>query len=255
MSRSDSGQSLLDHLIELRSRLLRAVAVVLLLFFALAAFAGDLFTLLAGPLMAHLPAGSTMIATEVASPFLTPFKLALFVAVALAMPYLLYQLWAFVAPGLYHQEKRFALPLTVASVLLFYVGIAFAYFIVFPMVFGFLVVAAPEGVTVMTDISHYLSFVLALFLAFGIAFQVPVATILAVRVGFTTPTRLAGMRAYVLVGAFIVGMLLTPPDVISQTLLAVPMYLLFEAGIVLSRWLVPGWQEVEAQRRGEIPGD
>lgn len=239
MTTADRGQSLLDHLIELRSRLLRVVTVVLVLFFALAAFAGELFTALAAPLMARLPSDATMIATEVASPFLTPFKLALFVALALAMPYVLYQAWAFIAPGLYHQERRFALPLTVASVFLFYAGIAFAYFVVFPLMFGFLTAAAPTGVTIMTDISHYLSFVLALFFAFGLAFQVPVATILAVRVGFTTPVRLAEKRPYVLVGAFVVGMFLTPPDVISQTLLALPMYLLYETGLVMARFLLP----------------
>lgn len=249
------GQTLVEHLVELRSRLLRVAVVVLALFAVLASFANELFTALAGPLMSRLPTGSSMIATEVASPFLTPFKLALFAGLALAMPYVLYQAWAFIAPGLYHQEKRFALPLTVASIFLFYAGIAFAYFIVFPLVFAFLAASPPEGVTMMTDISHYLSFVLALFFAFGLAFQVPVATILLVRTGFTTPVQLARKRPYVLVGAFVIGMFLTPPDVISQTLLAVPMYLLFEVGILLSRWLVPGWKEVEAQRRGEIPGD
>jgi sec-independent protein translocase protein TatC len=226
---------------------------VLGLFVLIAPFANELFTLTAAPLMAHLPAGTSMIATEVASPFLTPFKLTLFIALALAMPYVLYQVWSFVAPGLYHRERRFAFPLLVSSIFLFYAGIAFAYFVVFPLVFAFLTAASPTGVTVMTDIGHYLSFVLALFLAFGIAFQVPVATILLVRTGFTTPVQLGKKRPYVIVGAFVIGMFLTPPDIISQTLLAVPMYVLFEAGIVLSRWLVPGWKEVEAQRRGEIP--
>ena len=252
---ADRGQTLIAHLLELRSRLIRVVVVVLVLFAALAPFAGELFTAFAGPLMARLPEGSTMIAVEVASPFLTPFKLALFIGVALAMPYILYQAWAFIAPGLYHQERRFALPLTIASVVLFYLGIAFAFFLVFPIVFAFFAASSPEGVTMMTDIGHYLGFVLALFLAFGLAFQVPVVTILLVRTGFTTPVQLAKHRSYVLVGAFVVGMFLTPPDVFSQTLLAVPMYLLYEAGIVLSKWLVPGWKEVEAQRRGEIPGD
>ncbi|MCA1799456.1 MAG: twin-arginine translocase subunit TatC [Xanthomonadaceae bacterium] len=249
------GQTLVEHLIELRSRLLRVVFVTLALFALLAPFANTLYALTAAPLMAALPAGASMIATEVASPFLAPFKLALFVALAIAMPYVLYQAWAFVAPGLYDRERRFAFPLLASSIVLFYAGIAFAYLVVFPLVFGFLTASAPEGVLVMTDIGHYLSFVLALFFAFGIAFQVPVATILLVRTGFTTPVQLAKKRPYVLVGAFVIGMFLTPPDVISQTLLAVPMYLLFEAGIVLSRWMVPGWKEVEAQRRGEIPGD
>ena len=255
MPDAGAGQSLVEHLLELRSRLIRVVVVVLVLFAALAPFAGELFTAFAGPLMERLPAGTSMIATEVASPFLTPFKLALFIGVALAMPYILYQAWAFIAPGLYHQERRFALPLTIASVVLFYLGIAFAFFLVFPIVFAFFAASSPEGVTMMTDIGHYLGFVLALFLAFGLAFQVPVVTILLVRTGFTTPVQLAKHRSYVLVGAFVVGMFLTPPDVFSQTLLAVPLYLLYEAGIVLSKWLVPGWQEVEAQRRGEIPGD
>lgn len=256
MSAADNrAQTLIEHLVELRSRLLRIIAVTLALFVLLAPFANTLYALVAAPLVAALPAGASMIATEVASPFLAPFKLALFVAFALAMPFVLHQVWAFVAPGLYHQERRFAFPLIVSSIVLFYAGAAFAYFVVFPLVFGFLTASAPAGVLVMTDIGHYLSFVLTLFFAFGLAFQVPVATILLVRTGFTTPVQLAKQRPYVLVGAFVVGMFLTPPDVISQTLLAVPMYLLFEVGIVLSRWMVPGWKEVEAQRRGEIPGD
>lgn len=252
---SDRPQSLLEHLVELRTRLLRVVVVVLLVLLALIPFASELFTFVAGPLLAHLPEGTSMIATEVASPFLTPFKLALVLAVFISMPLVLHQAWAFVAPGLYAQEQRFALPLLVSSIVLFYGGIAFVYWVVFPLAFAFFTAAAPVGVAVMTDISRYLDFVLTLCFAFGLAFQVPVATILLVRTGFTTPERLAAKRPYVLVGAFVIGMLLTPPDVISQTLLAVPMYLLYEAGILLSRWLVPGWRENEAQRRGEIPGD
>lgn len=246
------AQTLLDHLVELRGRLLRVVLVVLLVFAALVPFAAELFSFVAGPLLARLPAGSSMIATEVASPFLTPFKLALVTALFISMPLVLYQAWAFVAPGLYVQEKRFAVPLVVSSVFLFFAGVAFAFWVVFPLVFAFFTAAAPAGVTVMTDIGRYLDFVLTLFFAFGLAFQVPVATLLLVRAGYTTPVRLAEKRPYVLVGAFVAGMLLTPPDVISQTLLAVPMYLLFEAGIALARWLVPGWREVEAQRRGEL---
>lgn len=252
---SSPAQSLISHLTELRSRLLRVVLTVLLFFALLAPFADRLFSFVAGPLLAALPVGATMIATEVASPFLAPFKLALVTAVFISVPVALHQAWAFIAPGLYQQERRFALPLLASSIFLFYAGVAFAFYIVFPLVFAFFTASAPEGVAVMTDIAKYLDFVLLLFFAFGAAFQVPVVTLLLVRTGMTTPLRLAQARPYVLVGAFTIGMLLTPPDVISQTLLAVPMYLLYEAGILLSRWLVPGWREVEAQRRGEIPGD
>ncbi len=252
---AEKGQPLIEHLLELRTRLLRVVVVVLVLFAALAPFANALFTAVAGPLMEHLPAGSTMIATEVAAPFLTPFKLSLVVAIFLAMPFVLHQAWAFISPGLYQQERRFAVPLLGSSIFLFYAGIAFAFFVVFPLVFAFLSASPPAGVKMMTDISRYLDFVLTLFFAFGLAFQVPVVTLLLVKTGFTTPGRLAAARPYVLVGAFVIGMFLTPPDVISQTLLAVPMYLLYEAGILMSRWLVPGAAEVDAQHRGEIPGD
>jgi sec-independent protein translocase protein TatC len=199
--------------------------------------------------MARLPEGTSMIATQVASPFLTPFKLSLAVAVFLAMPFLLYQAWAFVAPGLYKHERRLVMPLMASSILLFYSGVAFAYFVVFPLMFGFFTKVAPSGVTVMTDIAAYLDFVLALFFAFGFAFEVPVATVLAVWAGFTTPAKLGAKRPYVLLGAFVLGMLLTPPDVISLTLLAVPVYILFEAGIVMARVMVPGHKEVEAQQK------
>jgi sec-independent protein translocase protein TatC len=241
--------SLLSHLIELRSRLLRMVVAVLLVFICLVPFADRIFTLAADPLMARLPEGTSMIATQVASPFLTPFKLALAVAVFLAMPYLLYQAWAFVAPGLYKHERRLVMPLMASSIVLFYSGVAFAYYIVFPLMFGFFTAVAPSGVTVMTDIAAYLDFVLALFFAFGLAFEVPVATVLAVWAGFTTPEKLTRKRPYVLLSAFVLGMLLTPPDIISQTLLALPVYILFEAGIVLSRIMVPGHKEVEAQHK------
>lgn len=250
-----TAQSLIAHLTELRSRLLRVALTVLVVFAGLAPFADHLFAFVAQPLLATLPVGTTMIATEVASPFLAPFKLALVTAVFISVPVALHQAWAFIAPGLYQQEKRFALPLLASSIFLFYAGVAFAFYIVFPLVFAFFTASAPAGVAVMTDIAKYLDFVLLLFFAFGAAFQVPVVTLLLVRTGITTPVRLAQARPYVLVGAFTIGMLLTPPDVISQTLLAVPMYLLYELGILLSRWLVPGWREVEAQRRGEIPGD
>jgi len=239
---------LMDHLIELRSRLLRIVTVIGLGLLLLLPFARELFTLLAEPLARHLPEESSLIATEVASPLLTPFKMALVGAVFLTIPHTLYQVWAFIAPGLYQQEKRLVTPLLISSSLLFYLGAAFAWFVVFPLIFGFFVAIAPEGVAVMTDIRHYLNFVLALFLAFGLAFQVPVAIVLMVRAGLVTPAALKKKRPYVLVGTFVVGMLLTPPDIISQTLLAVPVYLLFELGLIMAYWLVPGIKEVEAQR-------
>lgn len=245
----DNEQPLVAHLLELRTRLLRSAAGVLAAFLPLAYFSGELFTFLSGPLLAHLPEGGSLIATEVAAPFLAPFKLAMVLAVVVSLPWTLYQLWSFVAPGLYAQERRLGLPLVVSSTLLFYLGMAFAYFLVFPVIFGFFVGVAPSGVAVMTDISRYLDFVLGMFMAFGIAFEVPVAIVLMVWAGFVTPAQLAGWRPYVLVGAFVVAMLLTPPDVISQSLLALPVYLLYEGGIRAARWLVPGAREVEAQRR------
>lgn len=247
--RTEGEGTLLSHLVELRTRLLRMVVAILVLFICMAPFADTIFTIVAEPLMARLPEGTSMIATQVASPFLTPFKLALAAAVFLAMPYLLYQAWAFVAPGLYKHERRLVMPLMVSSIALFYSGVAFAYFVVFPLMFGFFTAVAPSGVTVMTDIAAYLDFVLALFFAFGLAFEVPVATVLAVWAGFTTPAKLAKKRPYVLLSAFVLGMLLTPPDIISQTLLAVPVYILFEAGIILARIMVPGHREVEAQQQ------
>ncbi len=235
---SEAGLPFMSHLVELRDRLLRMVLAVVVLLFALFPFANDIYTFVAGPLMAVLPENTSMIATQVASPFLTPFKLSLVTAVFVAMPYLLYQFWAFLAPGLYKNEKRIALPILISSILLFYLGAAFAYFVVFPLVFAFLTSVAPEGVAVMTDISHYLDFVLTLFFAFGLAFEVPIATILLVLTGVTTPQQLSSKRPYVIVSAFVVGMLLTPPDVISQTLLAVPVWLLFEIGVLFARMLI-----------------
>jgi sec-independent protein translocase protein TatC len=232
--------TLLSHLIELRSRLLKAGAAVLFVFVCLVPFAQQIFTAVAQPLMRQLPEESTMIATQVAAPFLTPFKTTLCVALFIAMPVVMYQIWAFVAPGLYRKEKRFAIPLVCSSVVLFYCGVAFAYWIVFPLMFGFFTAVAPEGVSVMTDISSYLDFVLVLFFAFGIAFEVPIATVMLVASGLTTPESLSRKRPYVFLGAFVVGMLLTPPDVISQTLLAVPIYLLYEAGIVMARLSLTG---------------
>ncbi|EIC29122.1 twin-arginine translocase subunit TatC [Methylomicrobium album] len=237
----NDGQEMpfLGHLIELRNRLLRGVIFVLVVFLALSYYANDIYALLAGPLMKYMPANSSMIAIEVASPFFTPFKLALVVAIFISIPYLLYQFWAFVAPGLYQHERRFILPLLIASTLLFFLGVAFAYFAVFPLMFQFLTAVAPAGVTVMTDISHYLDFVLTLFFAFGICFEVPIFTVVLVWAGLVTPRNLAEQRPYVIVGAFVIGMVLTPPDVISQTLLAVPMWLLFEAGLLCSRLFAP----------------
>jgi sec-independent protein translocase protein TatC len=235
----DKELSFLEHLVELRSRLLKACVAVLLVLLVLLPFSRKLYALLAAPLTAVLPEGSSMIAIDVASPFLTPFKMALLLALIISIPVVLYQLWAFVAPALYRQEKRLARPLLYSAVALFYLGCAFAYFVVFPLVFGFFTRVAPDGVTVMTDISKYLDFVITLFLAFGITFEVPIATIILVATGMVTVEKLSKMRAYVLVGAFAMGMLLTPPDVISQTLLALPMWLLFEIGLVMSRILLP----------------
>ncbi len=227
--------SILSHLTELRSRLLRVFIGVGAVFIALFPFANPLYEYLSAPLTKHLPQGSSMVAIEVASPFLTPFKLTLLLALVVSLPYVLYQLWAFVAPGLYRRERRLTLPLMVSSTLLFYAGMAFAYFVVFPLMFAFFNAVAPTGVTVMTDISRYLDFVVKIFIAFGLAFEVPVLTVLLVKTGATTPARLAAKRPYIVVGAFVVGMMLTPPDVVSQVLLAIPVWLLFEAGLALTR--------------------
>ncbi len=234
----DVDQPFISHLVELRDRLLRIVLVVAIVFLVLMPFSNTLFTALSGPLTAHLPAGSSMIAIEVASPFLIPFKLTLVLAVFISMPYLLYQVWAFVAPGLYRHERRLVMPLLVSSTLLFYAGAVFAYYVVFPLVFAFFTSTAPDGVSVMTDISRYLDFVLTLFFAFGAAFEVPVITVLLVWTGMVTQNDLRAKRPYIIVAAFVIGMLLTPPDVISQTLLAVPIWMLFELGVVFSGWFV-----------------
>jgi len=244
-------QPLIAHLLELRSRLLRGFVGVLLLAAPLMFYSQELYSLVAAPLLQFLPPGSTMIATEVASPFFAPIKLALVAALMAAMPWVLYQVWAFVAPGLYRTEQRFVMPLLVSSTVLFYAGIAFAFFAVLPLVFKFLVGVAPEGVAVMTDINQYLNFVLATFVVFGIAFETPVAIVLLVKAGLVTPARLAGIREYVFLGAFIVGAVLTPPDVLSQTMLALSIYALYEVGIVAARWLVPGSRQVEAQQKLE----
>lgn len=236
---NESEQSFLSHLMELRDRLMRMLAAILLVFLALTPFANKLYTLLADPLMRHMPENSSMIAIEVASPFLIPFKLALVLAIFICVPYLLYQIWGFIAPGLYRHERRMAVPVLVSSTLLFYLGGLFAYYVVFPLVFAFLTTSAPEGVAVMTDIGKYLDFVLTLFFAFGAAFEVPVVTFVMVWLGVVTPEALVRKRPYVIVGAFVLGMVLTPPDVISQTLLAIPMWLLFELGVFMARTFVP----------------
>ena len=231
-------QGFLSHLRELRDRLLRCVLSVVILFAGLFAFSEEIYTGLAEPLLRHLPAGSNMIAIDVASPFLTPFKLVLMSSIFLAVPYLLAQIWGFVAPGLYKSEKRLAVPLLISSTLLFYCGVSFAYFVVFPLVFGFFTSIAPAGVEVSTDISRYLDFVITIFFAFGIAFEVPIAVFILVAMGLTTLEDLAKKRPYFIVVAFVAGMFLTPPDIISQTLLALPMWLLFECGIWFARLML-----------------
>ena len=238
-------QPLISHLLELRNRLLHAIGGVLLVFASLAYWANDIYNFLSLPLLEVMPENASMIATDVASPFFAPFKLTMFVALFIAMPYVLYQVWAFIAPGLYKHEKKLVFPLLFSSSILFYAGIAFAYFIVFPVVFGFFTSVAPEGVQVATDINSYLSFVLKLFFAFGLAFEIPVAVILMVWTGMTTPNDLKKNRPYIVVGAFVVGMLLTPPDIISQTMLALPMLLLFEGGVFFSRLYQPKDDEEE----------
>lgn len=231
--------SLVSHLIELRDRLLRGLLAVLVVFVCFAPFANDLYEILAQPLMSALPAGNSMISTEPHGPFFVPFKFALACAAAVAVPYLLYQVWAFVAPGLYAHEKRLVVPLLVSSSVLFYLGIAFAYFVVFPIIFQFFASTAPDGVAVMTDINAYFGFVIKLFFAFGVAFEVPVATVLLIRMGVTSAQKLKKKRPYIIIGAFVMGMLLTPPDIFSQTLLALPVWMLFEAGLWCSKYMLP----------------
>ncbi len=238
MSESDvdsKEQGFVSHLLELRDRLLRMVVAILVLFVLLFPFSEQIFSYFAQPLLELMPEGTSMIATGVTSPFLVPFKLVLMLSVLLSLPYTLYQVWSFVAPGMYKHEKKLVAPLVFSSVMLFYCGIAFAYFAVFPLLFGFFIAIAPEGVSVMTDIGQYLDFILAIFFAFGIAFEMPVATFLLVQAGVTTVESLAAKRPYIIVGVFVIGMLLTPPDIISQSLLAIPMWLLFEIGLLASR--------------------
>ncbi len=231
----DQPLPLIAHLTELRDRLLRAILSVLVVFCGLFYFANDIYSYVSEPLRALLPEGSTMIATEVASPFLTPFKLTLVCSIFLAVPFIFYQIWSFIAPGMYRNEKRLAIPLLISSVILFYAGAAFAYYVVFPLVFGFFTSVGPENITIMTDINSYLDFVLKLFFAFGLAFEIPIATVIVIWAGITTADGLAEKRPYVVVGCFIFGMLLTPPDIISQSLLAIPMWILFELGIIFGR--------------------
>ena len=235
----DPPMSLVAHLTELRDRLLGAVLAVLVGFIILFPFANEIYGFVSAPLRELMPEGSTMIATGVASPFLTPFKLSLVLAIFMAIPVILYQVWGFVAPGLYQKEKRIALPLLASSVLLFYAGAAFAYFVVFTLIFAFFTSVGPDSVQVMTDINSYLDFVLKLFLAFGIAFEMPIAAVILIWTGVTSPDALAKKRPYIIVGCFVFGMLLTPPDVISQSLLAIPMWLLFELGVFFGRLLEP----------------
>jgi sec-independent protein translocase protein TatC len=243
MSNSDERESLaegslISHLLELRDRLLRAVIAVAVLFIPCAFFQDELYTLVAQPLLQKLPQGASMIATNPVSPFLVPLKLAFMAAVFLAMPYVLYQAWAFIAPGLYRHEKRFAVPLAVSSIVLFYSGVAFAYFVVYPLMFGFLATSGPEGVAFTPEISEYLNFVLLLFLAFGIAFEVPVATVLLAATGLVKIETMTKNRGYVILGIFIIAAFLTPADAISQSMMAVPMWLLYEIGVVLSRLML-----------------
>ena len=236
---ADQPMPLVAHLIELRDRFRNVLIAVFIAFLCLFPFANELYTYVSEPLRQLLPEGSSMIATEVASPFLTPFKLSLVLAVFLAMPVILGQIWGFIAPGLYKSEKRVAFPLLASSVVLFYTGMAFAYYVVFPLIFGFFTTVGPGDVSVMTDINRYLDFVLKLFFAFGIAFEIPIAAVILILTGVTTAEQLAKNRSYVIVGCFVFGMLLTPPDVISQTLLALPMWLLFEIGLLMGRVLKP----------------
>lgn len=244
-------QPLVAHLVELRDRLIRCVATIGIVFLSLIYFANDIFTFLAEPLLRHMPENTSMIATEVASPFLTPFKLTLVVSFFIAVPMVLYQAWAFIAPGLYKNERRLVYPLLISSSLLFYLGMAFAYFVVFPIIFKFFTSVAPEGVAVTTDISRYLDFVLKLFFAFGVAFEVPIATFLMIWAGVTSVESLAQKRPYIIVGAFVIGMLLTPPDVFSQSLLALPMWVLFELGLFISRMFVNKREQEADEEEGE----
>lgn len=246
----DHAQPLVAHLTELRDRLLRCVLAILLLFLGLFYFANDIYFFISEPLRRYLPEGTTMIATEVASPFLTPFKMTLVASLVVAMPYILYQIWSFIAPGMYQKEKRIAIPLLISSIILFYAGLAFAYYVVFPLVFGFFSSVGPEGVSYTPDIAKFLDIALKLFFAFGIAFEIPIATVLLIWAGVTDADTLAQKRPYIIVGCFVFGMLLTPPDVISQSLLAVPMWLLFELGVIFGRFITKRDEQQQASESG-----
>lgn len=244
---TDTGSMpLVAHLTELRNRVLRSVVAVLVVFLCLFYFAQEIYALVSAPLRVYLPEGATMIATGVASPFFTPFKLTMVVSVFVSIPYILYQVWGFIAPGLYQREKRIAVPLLVSSIFLYYAGMAFAYFVVFPIMFGFFASVTPAGVAMMTDIGQYLDFVLTIFFAFGVAFEIPVATFLLIWVGVVDVATLRKSRPYVVVGCFVVGMVLTPPDVFSQTLLALPMWFLFEVGLIFGSLAIKDRAKAEA---------
>jgi sec-independent protein translocase protein TatC len=244
------SQNIIAHLIELRKRLLYSVVSLLLVFIVLFPWAADLYSLLAQPLLAKLPQGGQMIATDVTTPFFVPVKVALMTAFLITLPYILFQIWSFVAPGLYSHEKRWIVPLVVASMFLFLSGMTFAYFAVFPMVFGFITASAPVGVAVMTDIDKYLSFVMSMFLAFGVTFQVPVAVVAMVKMGFVSVAKLREIRRYVIVGAFVAGAIMTPPDIVSQFMLAIPLWLLYEAGIWVAVWTttIPKENEIKPEK-------
>lgn len=242
-----TSESFISHLLELRTRLLYAFGGLLLVFICLVPWAGDLYALLAEPMLAKLPKGGQMIAIDVITPFFVPIKVAMMAAFLIALPYILYQAWLFVAPGMHAHEKRLMLPLVTASVVLFFFGMAFAYFVVFPVVFGFFSGAAPQGVAVMTDIDKYLSFVMGMFLAFGTTFEVPVAVVVLVKMDMVSIAKLKEIRPYVIVGAFILGALLTPPDVVSQFMLAIPLWLLYEVGIVVAGWMIKDSEEAEVK--------
>ena len=243
--------TLISHLLELRDRLIRALIAVVVVFIPCAYFANDLYTFVAQPIRDNLPKGATLIATNIVSPFMAPFKLSFFLALLIAMPYVLFQVWAFVAPGLYKHEKRFAIPLVLSSILLFYSGVAFAYKFVFPVMFAFFIATTPEGVTATPDITSYLDFVLMMSLAFGVAFEVPIAVVLLVITGIVSLEKLKGARGYVLIGIFVVAAFLTPPDAVSQCIMALPMYLLYEGGMVMARILMKMRREAQSREEKE----